>query len=173
MILGKERTVDLRGVYSDAAVLWLKLPSGCRLKNRYLNCGYIDTVLSEPLLKLFDIQTDLEAKRRLIISVYSLNDSHNRGMARVFAEVGDTRVVFSITSTGGGENDARRLTLERDYGDGTGDIIQVKDGKRDGFVIKALSELADLEKGDLKRTDGDLLCWSCTAKVNGLPGSVV
>lgn len=169
MFFGKERPTDLRGVFSEAAVLWSKLPSECS-KNLHLSCGHLDMVLPGPLLHLFDITTDPQATRRLNLSVYSQNDGHNRGMARIFAEVGQARAVFIITSTGGGEHEARRLTLQRDFGDGTGDIIQVKDGKRDGFVMEALSELVGLKRGKMQKTD-ELLCRSCAAKVNGLPGS--
>jgi hypothetical protein len=172
VIFGKERPTDLRGVFSGAAVLWLKLPSICEDKP-FFNCGHIDMVLSKPLQQLFSISENPEASRRLNLSVYSHNDGANRGMARIFAEVESTKVVFVITSTGGGDGDSRRLILQRDFGDGTGDMIQVKDGKKDGFVIKALTELVGLKKGKMKGMDKDLLCRTCAAKVNGLPGPVV
>jgi hypothetical protein len=172
VIFGKERPTDLRGVFSEAAVLWSKLPSECS-RNPHLSCGHLDLVLSASLLNLFDIQENQGDLRRLNLSVYSQNDGHNRGMARVFAEVGKAKAVFIITSTGGGEDGARRLTLQRDFGDGTGDITQVKDGKKDGFVLKALNDLVGLKQEQMRSTDRELLCGSCSAKVNGLPGSIV
>ena len=172
MIFGKERPTDLRGVFSGAAVLWSKLPSECS-RNPHLSCGQMEMILPEPLLKLFDITVNPQVSRRLVLSVYSQNDGHNRGMARIFAEVGGAKIVFIITSTGGGENDARRLTVQRDFGDGTGDIIQVKDGRRDGFVMEALDELVGLNRGKMEGLDKELLCGSCAAKVNGLPGSII
>lgn len=172
MIFGKERPTDLRGVFSGAAVLWSKLPSECS-KNPHLSCGHAEMVLPAPLLKLFDITANPQISRRLNLSVYSQNDGHNRGMARIFAEVDGAKAVFIITSTGGGENDARRLSVQREFGDGTGDIIQVKDGKRDGFVMEALDELVGLKQGKMGETNKELLCGSCAAKVNGLPGSII
>ena len=94
-------------------------------------------------------------------------------MARIFAEVDGAKAVFFITSTGGGDKDARRLTVQREFDDGTEDVIQVKDGKQDGFVLEAFNELVRLQRSRREETDSELLCGSCPAKVNGLPGTEV
>jgi len=172
VIFGKERPADLRGVFSSATFFWSDLPSECS-KNRYLNCGVADLVLPKGLLELFGIKTNTQMKRRLKLSVYSLNDGHNRGMARVFAEVDGATAIFQITSTGGEVHDAKRLVVRRDFPDGTGDTIQVREGKKDGFVIKALDELTAIRRKVLKETDKELECGSCPAKINGLPGTIV
>jgi len=172
VFFGKERPAELRGVFSSAAVLWSSLPSECS-RNQLLNCGYIDTQLSKPLLRLFEIE-DLQSQvHRLNISVYSQNDGHGRGMARIFAEAEGVKVTFLITSAGGEETSARRLTLQRDFSDGTADTIRVKDAKKDGFILEALEELVDLHRKGLKGVNKDLLCGSCPAKIDGLPGSIV
>jgi len=172
VFFGKERQVELRGVFSSAAVLWSSLPTECS-RNRMVNCGYVDTVFSRPLLRLFEINENPGEVRRLNLSVYSQNDGHGRGMARVFADTNGVKVTFLITSTGGEEASARRLTLQRDFGDGTADTIRVKDATKDGFVLEALDELVELHRKGIRKINQDLLCGSCSAKIDGLPGSVV
>ncbi len=171
MIFGKERPADLRGVFSNAAAFWSGLPSKCS-KNEYLNCGNIDLVLPEPLLRLFEIKTDVLKTRQLRISVYSLNDGYGRGMARIFAEVEGVKATFQITSMGGGDGDVRRLNVQREFSDGRVNAVQVKSRKRDGFFLAALNELVGLKTKDAYQTEKDLLCRSCPAKINGLPGSI-
>ena len=127
----------------------------------------------KPLLRLFDIQENPAEVRRLNLSVYSQNDGHGRGMARIFAETNGVKVTFLITSTGGEETSGRRLTLQRDFGDGTADTVRVKDANKDGFVLEALDELVDLHRKGIQKIDQALLCGSCAAKIDGLPGSVV
>lgn len=163
---GKE--VDLRGVYSEAAVLWSRLPSRCS-KNDYINCGQVDLVLSAPLLELFDIHANPKITRRLNVSVYAQNDGYNRGMARIFADVNGAKVVFQVTSAGSGDKDARRLSVYRELPGKAPDTIQVKGKRKDRFVLAAFEELVHLRKMAMGETDKDLLCGSCPAKVNGLP----
>lgn len=167
MIFG-EREVDLRGVYSEAAVLWSRLPSKCS-KNEYINCGQVDMVLSAPLLELFGIQANPKVTRRLNISAYAQNDGHSRGVARIFADVDGARVIFQVTSAGSGDKDARRLSVYRELPGKAPDTIQVKGKRKDRFVLVAFEELVHLRKMAMGETDKDLLCGSCTAKVNGLP----
>jgi len=166
---GKERPADLRGIFSNAAVLWSALPSECP-KNPYLNCGHIDLVFSKSLLGLFKITENPEKERRLNIAAYSRNDGQRRGMARVFAEAGGNKVTFLITSVSNESGGARRLRVKRKFMDGTEEIFQVT---KDGIFTAVLDELAGLHKMAIKETDKALFCGACTTKVNGLPGSKI
>jgi hypothetical protein len=170
--VGGERLTDLRGVFSGAAVLRTALPSECS-KNPYLNCGYIEMVLPKSVLTLFDIRDNPQEIRRLNLTVYSQLDGYGRGVARVYAAVDGKKASFSITSTGGGDNDPKRLTLEREFGDGTGDIIQIKGTKKDKDILKAFKKLVELHRRKMQAIDKNLLCRTCSAKINGLPGAVV
>lgn len=169
-----ERHPELDGVYAKAAVLGNTLPTECE-KEPDIHCGRVNAILSKNLLSFFRIREDRQAPKDISISVKEVSNEDGEGTeATVFVSVEDKRAIFHVTSiriNNNGNVDAiRHLFLKTDLGQGMGLSRPIRPGSLEFEAFIQITALAHSKKLPIEPW---LLCRTCPAQINGLPGTEV
>lgn len=175
MAVQVERSPELNGIYSKAAVLWTSLPTECE-RQTGVNCGIVNVRLSKTLLNFFRITENPEVTREVRISVYdqSVDGDGNDRVAKIFVLVEGKKGVFTAkserASNSGVSELTRELIVERDLGHG---MILSEHVSKGGPTLDAFDQIIELANLEKLPVEPWLLCRTCPAQVNGLPGQVV
>lgn len=173
----------LNGVWSRATRLWIAMPTNCEIEKGF-SCGVVNTRLSRNLLNFLGIRGDPQEMREVRISVLGDEKWEEVGVpaedrseetegrtAKIFIGVDGKKVVFTVKSTGDGDNGyTRDLSFERDLGHG---MKLTEHISKKGPNLEAFYEIAWLANLKAKKVDRWLLCRACPAQINGLPRTEV
>lgn len=175
MTVPVERSAELNGIYSKAAVLWTSLPTDCE-RQAGINCGIVNVRLSKTLLNFFRITENPEVTREVRISVHDqpVDGNGNDRVAKIFVLVEGKKVVFTAKSERASNSGAPELTrdllVERDLGHGM--VLSEHVSKR-GPMLDAFDQIVEFTSLEKLPVEPWLLCRTCPAQIDGLPGPVV
>ena len=175
----RKKQDPLEGSFNYALQVFCELPTTCPEKVDY-SCGRGKVFLPEALSDIFGIDKEPPGKKEVFLAATQSNGELER-KAGILIEVDGKRIVFRVEGASTidevlQEDDGelitgKQITNHRSiyFQVGGGEQQKVSPGSREHKAFKEVLGVAM----SIKRGRTDLLCDTCPAKVNSLPGSVV
>lgn len=155
-IFKKKEQEPFAGTHATISLLYLKLPNECKYTDTV--CASAETVLPKDLSDLLSIQD--KSKQKIHISAFVDEEE-----SWIFVGTNDSNIKFIFERNG---DKVRKITLQRNT-EGNFDEDEILSPEQNPLYWNAFMQAVEVGM----KAEGNLVGWSCPAKENGLPGSVV